>query len=127
MATASTKPTPDTLSRDDLTETFPGEHELQLHGVELTFGHERAGDGQITHLWVDPDLRGEGWGTAIINLVEEMIRDEAPDSDSYYLNIQIQNPGGVDEFLEEMGFVIGDERETEQFDNPLIEAYKRFE
>ena len=126
MSKAATAPTPDTLTKSDLTNTFPDEYEVYLHGVELTFAFEGDGSGQITHLWVDPDLRGNGWGSALIELCESMLKDEYPDCPSHYMRIQVQNPGGVDKFLDKQGFVISGEMEDSQFDNPLLEGYKRF-
>lgn len=126
MSMATQKPTPETFDKSDLENTFSDEYELHIHGVELTFALEAPGEGQITHLWIDPDLRGQGWGSSLIETVKEMLRESAPESESYYLNIQIQNPGGVDEFLGKMGFTAISERESRQFDNPVLEAYQRF-
>lgn len=125
-ATTMTPETPEDLTADDLEEVFSDEYELYTDKAEivLTVGHTTEESASITHLWVDPDHRGEGWGSACIQAAEELIRQKTDGEGTVGLIISVQNPGGTDEFLQKQGFRDVRNVERAQFDNPVSEGYK---
>lgn len=114
---------PSEIKRDFLMVSS-NEGESTIEGVECEFNIlDDDSTLNIYHLWLDPQLRRQSFGSKLLEAVLLARGDFSQTISSVYVTIQaVDDTGGTEAFLKEKGFTIVGRTQNRRYENELVEA-----